>query len=39
MNIKSDGLIGEAKTRTNTSPGPGRGTGISTTAMLSGSPS
>ena len=39
MNIKSDGLIGEAKTRTNTSPGPGRGTGISTTAMLSGLPS
>jgi hypothetical protein len=39
MNIKSDGLIGEAKTRTNTSPRPGRGTGSSVTAMLSGLPS
>jgi hypothetical protein len=39
MNSKSDGLIGEAKTRTNTSPGPGRDTGISTIAMLSGLPS
>jgi hypothetical protein len=36
MNIKSEGLIGEAKTRTKTSPRPGSGTGISTTAMLSG---
>jgi hypothetical protein len=39
MNVKSEGLIGEAKTRTNTSPGPGPGTGISTIAMLSGLPS
>jgi hypothetical protein len=39
MNTKSDGFIGEAKTRTNTSPRLGRDTGISTTEMLSGLPS
>ena len=39
MNMRSEGLSGEAKTLTSTSPGPGRGTGTCATVKFPGVPS